>query len=338
MNLFFLGHTLLLAMAGAENPLQRYQFTQPKMGTTCQMVLYASSDQQARVASQKAFARIDSLNRIMSDYDPESELRQICAGAGGPGKAVSPELYFVLQKALNVSSLSNGAFDVSVGPVVKLWRRARKNILLPDPDELAQALKLVDYRNIVLGEGTVKLKVPGMMLDLGGIAKGYAADEALKVLKDQGVSRALVAMGGDVALGDAPPGQKGWLVGLAPVLEEGNAANRHMVLANKAVSTSGDTEQYVEIGGKRYSHLVDPRTGVGLTRRISVSVVANHGIDSDALTKVVSVLGPVEGMALVGKIAGVEVRVVEKTEAGLQVTTSKGFPEIHEKTKTKERK
>lgn len=338
MHLILLAHALLLPLADHESALKRYQFSQPKMGTTCQLVLYASSDQQARVASQKAFARVDFLNRIMSDYDPESELRQICASPARQPKEVSPELFYVLKKAQGVSHLSHGAFDISVGPVVKLWRRSRKSIQLPDPGELMQALKLVDYRNIVLGERTVTLIVPGMMLDLGGIAKGYAADEALKVLKGEGISVALVALGGDVALGDAPPGEKGWRVGIAPVLEVGDATRRHVLLANRAISTSGDTEQYVEIEGKRYSHLVDPRTGVGLTRRISVTVVANHGIDSDALTKVVSVLGPEEGLNLLEKIAGVSARIVVKTEAGLKVTTAPGFPEIMEPKDKKEQK
>ena len=331
MNLYLLATLMLATEPGTGNETKRFQFSQPKMGTTCQLVLYASNDQQARQAAQKAFARIDALNRIMSDYDPESELRQICVRAVGTPVRVTPELYFVLEKASRVSELSEGAFDVTVGPVVKLWRRSRKNILLPDPTELKLALQLVDYRNVVLANGTVMLKKPGMLLDLGGIAKGYAADEALKILRQEKINRALVAMGGDIALGDAPPEKEGWKVGIAPIFEEGNKAGKFMILANQAVSTSGDTEQYVEIDGVRYSHLVNPKTGIGLTRRISVSVVARHGIDSDSLTKVVSILGPEKGNALIEKFPSASARVVLKTDAGVKVTTSRGFPKVIEK-------
>ena len=192
-------------------------------------------------------------------------------------------------------------------------------------------MQLVDYRNVVLANGTVMLKKPGMLLDLGGIAKGYAADEALKILREEKINRALVAMGGDIALGDAPPEKEGWKVGIAPIFEEGNKAGKFMILANQAVSTSGDTEQYVEIDGVRYSHLVNPKTGIGLTRRISVSVVARHGIDSDSLTKVVSILGPEKGNDLIEKFPSASARVVLKTDTGVKVTTSRGFPKVIEK-------
>jgi thiamine biosynthesis lipoprotein len=206
---------------------------------------------------------------------------------------------------------------------------------MPDKEELEAALKLVGYQSMVIDplKKTVWLKKTGMMLDLGGIAKGYAADESLNVLKKMGISSALVAMGGDVALGDPPPNAKGWKVGIAPVLEEGDAASRYMLLANCAVSTSGDTEQYVEIGGKRYSHLVNPQTGIGLTERISVSIVAPHGIDSDSLTKVVSILGVAKGMELAAKLPGISCRVVTRKNDLLEVKKSENFPTVHENPK-----
>src|SRR5205807_2426091 len=158
--------------------------------------------------SQAAFARVASLDASMSDYRQESELMRLCAKAGGPPVRVSDELFFVLRRAEEVSRRSDGAFDVTVGPVVRLWRRARRTQKLPDRDQLAQALARVGYKNVRLDARarTVQLLKPGMQLDLGGIAKGYAADEALKALKKHGVTRALVAAGGDVAMSGPPPG------------------------------------------------------------------------------------------------------------------------------------
>lgn len=319
----------------SKTELTLYRFTEPCMGTTCQINLYSMNKEEASRGANAAFLRMKQLDRIMSDYNPESELRQLCRRSGTGPVSVGDDLFKVLTRAKEVSELSNGAFDITVGPVVKLWRRARKSIQMPDKEELEAALKLVGYQSMVLDplKKTVWLKKTGMLLDLGGIAKGYAADESLNVLRKMGISSALVAMGGDVALGDAPPNAKGWKVGIAPVLEEGDAASRYMVLANCAVSTSGDTEQYVELGGKRYSHLVNPKTGIGLTERISVTIIALHGIDSDSLTKVVSILGMVKGMELVAKVPGISCRVVTRKNDLLEVKKSENFPTVHENPK-----
>lgn len=331
--------TLLAAIALAipfqsKSELTQYRFSQPHMGTNCQIILYSMNKEEASRGANAAFLRMKQLDGIMSDYNQESELRQLCARSGTGPVLVGEDLFKVLTRAREVSELSGGAFDVTVGPVVKLWRRARKSIQMPDKDELEAALKLVDYQAMVLdpSKKTVWLKKTGMLLDLGGIAKGYAAEESLNLLKKMGISSALVAMGGDVAMGDPPPNTKGWKVGIAPVLEEGDAASRYMVLSNCAVSTSGDTEQYVELGGKRYSHLVNPHTGIGLSERISVTIVAPHGIDSDSLTKVVSILGVAKGMELAAKLPGISCRVVTRKNDLLEVKKSENFPLVHENT------
>jgi thiamine biosynthesis lipoprotein len=236
-----------------------------------------------------------------------------------------------LSRAQKVARDSDGAFDVTVGPVVRLWRRARRTLELPDADDLKAALALVGYRNVVLDEKarTVKLLKAGMRLDLGGIAKGYAADEALKVLAKHGLTRALVAAGGDIAVKDPPPGKTGWTIAIAPV-DAKKEGPRNLILANGAVSTSGDAEQYVVIDGKRYSHIVDPRTGIGLVGRMSATVVAPDGITADSLTKVVAVLGPKKGFAIIEKVNGVSGRYVLKTDKGTQLETSRRFPKLHD--------
>jgi thiamine biosynthesis lipoprotein len=322
---------LLAPPAREKEPvLSRFSYQERHMGTLFRIIVYAKDEGTTRKASKEAFARVSALNAIMSDYLSTSELMRLCAKAGGDPVKVSGELFFVLSRAQAVSRASGGAFDVTVGPVVKLWRRSRKTQRLPDPEKWKAARSLVGYKNVVLDEKaqTVKLLKPGMQLDLGGIAKGYAADEALRVLARAGLTRALVAAGGDVAVRDAPPGKPGWTVEIAP-LDARKEGPRRLVLANAAVSTSGDAEQYVEIEGKRYSHIVDPKTGLGLVGRMSATVVAPDGITSDSLTKVVAVLGPTKGFAIIEKKKGVSGRYVAKTDKGTEVFTSKHFPKLH---------
>jgi thiamine biosynthesis lipoprotein len=304
----------------AAEPLTRYEFTQPHMGTRVRIVLYAPGGATAD------FARVAELNGIMSDYLPSSELMRLCAKAGGPPVPVGPDLFAVLERAQEVARKSDGAFDVTVGPVVRLWRRARRTQRLPEPDQLAAARALVGYDKVVLDPTamTVRLTKPGMQLDLGGIAKGYAAQAAIDVLKKQGVTRALVAAGGDIVVSAPPPDEPGWSVAIVPLNDEDKPPM--LMLHDAAISTSGDAEQYVEIVGVRYGHIVDPRTGLGLTERFNVTVLARDGTTADAWTKVVAVLGPTKGGPLIEALGGASARVVRKTPTGLETVTTKGFP------------
>lgn len=324
------GVLFLPATCRAAEPLSRFTFEEPHMGTRFRIVLYAADKATADRAAKTAFARIAELDGIMSDYKPASELMRLCKKAGGEPVKVGEELFFVLSKAQSLSKRSDGAFDVTVGPVVRLWRRARKTHEMPDAAELARARELVGYEKMKLNEKnrTVQLQKPGMLLDLGGIAKGYSADEALAVLKKYNVTRALVAAGGDIAVSDTPPDAAGWKVGIAPLDNPEKTPERFLILKAAAVSTSGDVEQHVEIGGKRYSHIVDPRTGIGLVGRNSVTVVARRGIDADSLTKVVSVLGPERGLPIIEATPDAAVLVVSQTETGTQTVASKRFPDV----------
>jgi thiamine biosynthesis lipoprotein len=323
---------LVYAAAVSESPaLKRYSFSEPHMGTIFRIVVYARDEATTKKATREAFARVAELNGIMSDYHSTSELMRLCAKAGGDPIKVSDELFFVLARARAVSLDSDGAFDVTVGPVVRLWRTARKTGRLPDPEKLKAARDLVGWKNIVLDEKarTVKLRKPGMQIDLGGIGKGYTADEILKVLKRHGLTRALVAAGGDITVADAPPDKPGWTIAIAPV-DAKKEGPRYFTLARGAVSTSGDAEQFVEIDGKRYSHIVDPRTGIGLPGRMSATIVAPDGITADSLTKVVAILGPKQGFEILAKYRGVSGRYVLKTSEGTTVSLSKQFPNLRE--------
>lgn len=323
--------TLLVAAAlsaqASDVRQTRFEFSEPHMGTLFRIVLYAPEAGAATQASRVAFARIAALDDAMTDYRADSELMRLCRQAGGPPVKVSDDLFRVLTAAQESARQSGGAFDVTVGPAVRLWRQARRSHRLPDPERLGQAAKLVGYERIRLDPAaqTVQLLERGMLLDLGGIAKGYAADAALAVLKQFGISRALVVGGGDIAAGDAPPGKEGWTIGIAPLESPSSPPKRFVLLHNAAISTSGDAEQHVEIGGVRYSHIVDPRTGQALTGRRSATVIAPDCTTSDALATAVCVLGPERGVALIDSMPGTSVLLVVQESSGQHTYESK-FP------------
>jgi thiamine biosynthesis lipoprotein len=315
------------ACSAAEPALTRFTYTEPHMGTRFKIIVYAADESSAKAAVKAAFARVAELDGIMSDYRPTSELMQLCKKAGGAPVHVSDDLFTVLARAQEVSKRSEGVFDVTVGPIVRIWRRARRTRQLPDPEDLAKARSLVGYEKMRLDPKahTVQLMKPGMQLDLGGIGKGFAADAAIAVLKQHGITRALVAASGDIAVSGPPPDAAGWRIGIAPLEDPDSKPSRYLLLHDAGVSTSGDAEQYVEIGGKRYSHIVDPKTGLGLVGRMSVTVVARNDTTADSLTKVVAVLGPERGLAIVEDTEGAAALVIRITEKGEETIASKRF-------------
>jgi thiamine biosynthesis lipoprotein len=317
--------SLTAGLASAqEPPLQKFSFTQVHMGTEFKIVLYAPKEEIAKKAADAAFLRVAELNNTMSDYKKTSELMRLCEKSGGPPVKVSRDLFDVVAKAQDLSKKSDGAFDITVGPVVKLWRKARKTGEMPDPDRLKAALAKVGYQNIRLDPAamTIQLLIEGMLLDLGAIAKGFAAEAALAVLRRFGITRALVVAGGDIVCGEAPPGEKGWKVGIGPLKNPTAPPKQFLLLKNAAVSTAGDVEQYVVIDRKRYSHIVDPKTGLGLVGHISVTVVSPNGTTSDSLDTTVCALGLEKGLKLVEDTPGAAAYIVREVKGELVTTTS----------------
>lgn len=313
---------------GEPGTLQQLEYLQIRMGIPFRITLYAADETVANRAVDRAYARIRELDRILSDYDPDSEVNRLCREAvNGKAVTVSPELLFVMKKSLLLSRQTDGAFDVTVGPVVSLWRRARREKKLPDPMELAEARERVGYKLIDLNDNarTVSLKKGDMKLDFGGIAKGYAADEALRILFDAGISRVLIAGSGDIVVGDPPPDRAGWRIGIVSLADPEGKPRRYVELANAAISTSGDTYQFVEIDGVRYSHIVDPRTGIGMTNRRSVTVIAPQGIEADPLATVGCIFGAEPGISLLDDRECVEGLFAERTDDGLDVQTTPCF-------------
>ena len=176
----------------------------------------------------------------------------------------------------------------------------------------------------------MELLVPNMRLDLGGIAKGYAVDEAMKILRQHGIRSALIAGGGDMAVGDAPPGKKGWKIEIAPIDLPNAPPKSFVLLKNRALATSGDIFQRLEIGGKRYSHIVDPRTGIGLTDHSLVTIIADNCTMADSLATAVSVLGPNEGLELIEKTRHAEAHILRKPGEKIESFESRGFKNFYE--------
>ncbi|HWC90387.1 MAG TPA: FAD:protein FMN transferase, partial [Pirellulales bacterium] len=311
----------------AAAPGQRYEYTQTKMGAPFKLVFYAPDQAAANRAAEAVFGRVDALNRILSDYDAESELSLLSASSptAEPVKLSDP-LWQVLTRSQALAEASDGAFDVSVGPLVRLWRRARRTRQLPDPERLAAARDAVGHRNIELDPPghTARLLKPRMVLDLGGIAMGYTVDDVLALLAEHGIRRALVDASGDIGLAGAPADKPGWTIGIAP-LAAGAPASRYVVLSGRAITTSGDAFQHVEIDGKRYSHIVDPHTGYGLTDSSSVTVIADDCITADSLATAVSVLGPERGLELIAKTSGAEAFFMRMESGRLATYQSPGF-------------
>jgi thiamine biosynthesis lipoprotein len=289
--------------------------------------MYESDEARALSAATAAFDRIEELEGRLSDYREDSELSLLCREGVGTPRAVSPELFSVLEQSLRMSRLSGGAFDVTIGPVVQLWRRARNEKKLPDAAALSMARKAVGYENLVLDpeNRTVTLRVPGMKLDLGGIGKGYAADQALEVIAARGIPSAMIVAGGEIRVGAPPPGKSGWRIGIGnPV--RGAAEQTYVVLHDAAVATSGDTFRFAEVSGRRYSHIVDPRSGIGLTDSAYVTVIAADGTTADALSTALNVLPTAAGIKLVQSIPGASAAITRHGSSGTERAYTPGFP------------
>ena len=328
---YYIAATGSVCAADPGEKLARHEFTSRHMGTTFRIVLYAADKEKAAAAAKAAFARVAELDKVMSDYNPDSELMRLCttndAEPGKPQK-VSQDLMEVLTESQRIAELSGGAFDVTIGPLSKIWRLVQRTQQIPDADELAAAKAKVGWQKLVLDRkaGTVTLKQAGMRLDLGGIAKGFAVDKAARVLLDHGFDECLIAGSGDIGVGGPPPERdgKGWRVEIAP-LGQGMKA-RTVTLDYAAVSTSGDLVQSVEIDGNRYSHVLDPKTGLGLTGFRSVTVICKSSTWADALSTAASLLPPEKALELVEQFPAVLYMVTkESVDAKPVVTESAHF-------------
>ncbi|MGV3639247.1 MAG: FAD:protein FMN transferase [Adhaeribacter sp.] len=298
------------------------------MGTVFRLVLYAPDSARAGQAARAGFRRIAQLDTILSDYIAHSELNKLSRSAGtNTWVPVSADLWFLLRRSVAVSRRTRGAFEVTVGPYMQLWRRARYQGQLPAPEALARARQAVGYRHLHFRKKgrAVLLDAAGMQLDMGAIGKGYAVDEALEAISRAGIRSALVDGGGNIVVSQAPPGTPGWQVALLVPSPADTTRTLRLQLRRQAVATSGDLYQYVQLDGTRYSHILDPFTGLGLTDQSLVSIVARTGLEADWLSTSVSVLGPEKGLRLADRTRGAAAVFVRRRPGPLQQWRSKRF-------------
>lgn len=310
--------------------LSRFNFERKLMGTACIITVYADNEKEARAVADAAFDEMARLESIMSDYIqvyPDSELLQLAKHASENAKdarAVSDDLWPVLVRSVKVYDVTDGAFDITAKPFINMWRTSRERKELPPKTAIDRMRPFVGMQHLVLDEDkqTARLAMPGAWLDLGGIAKGYIADRALDVLKARGLTIAQVQAGGDMALGDAPPGLEGWPINVADFPRQDGAQGLSFWHKNGGVSVSGDAFRFVEIQGVRYSHVIDPRTGLGVTgsryccvkgpSAFATDAAATVGciLDEDAFKKALKKLsdieGPLTGWRFQGATSGVQ--------------------------------
>lgn len=294
----------------------------PVMGTFVRVVVVAKDQETTRDAADSALAEIEEVDRLMSDYKDDSEISRINRDAFKQPVKVSEPTFEVLQKSVEAGRLSGGAFDITVGPLVDLWRRAGEANSTPTDAQLAAARAKVGYEKLILdaNEMTVRFAVDGMRLDLGGIAKGYAIDKAVKALQAAGAAGAMVDIGGDIrCFGTPAGGKKQWLIGLQEPDQAPFGLAPAKILAklrirDRAVATSGDYQQFVLIDDERHSHILSRTTGKSATGLSSVTVIAPNATDADVLATAVTVLGPERGLDLIETLPDTEALLIRSDE------------------------
>lgn len=286
------------------------------MGVKLRLRLLAADEDSAWEAARAVFARADEIDFALSDYRVDGELKAL-ERSTGPFRA-SADLYGALELALDVAAKTGGAFDPTVGPIVKLWRVARRDGRRPDPNKIADARARIDRSAVRLsepGESTVHLARADLSFDFGGVGKGIALDAAAKILRSRGVAVFLLEFGGEILVGDPPSGKDGWVVDLGD--------GEKIRLSNEALSTSGDAEQYVVLDGVRYSHVIDPRTGEPLKESVRAIVRGKSSAVADALSTALSVLGPERFEEVLARFPGFSART--ETGSGRHRVESVGF-------------
>jgi thiamine biosynthesis lipoprotein len=263
-----------------------------KMGSAFNLIIVSADSNKANHLARKSYELVDSLNHIFSNYDSSSELSKINASAGLLPYKMSRAMLDLVQKSQYAYIQSKGAYDISIGPLSSLWRNARKAKLFPEASTVLATKKLVGLNQVKINKrlGTIFLPNANMQLDFGGIAKGYIAQWVINFLKANGIQQALVDAGGDIVMSGPPLNQQGWLIGVNLPETTDQLLNKKLQLSNCSVATSGDVYQFIEYKGVKYSHIINPLTGYGVTNLRNVTIVAKTGATADWLATACSIL------------------------------------------------
>ena len=266
------------------------QRSRPLLGTFITITAFGPDQPTTHRAVTAAFQEIERVDSLLSIHKTNSETALLNASAASRPRKISSELRFVLTNALNIARRTDGAFDPTIAPLAQLWGFIWKDYRLPTAEELQRVLPLVDFRKVVISQdGAVSFQISGMSLDFGGIGKGYAVDRAIDVLKEHSITNAMVKAGGDLRVIGTPPGRNGWEVQIEDPTKKGE--RKTVLLRNGALSTSCNYENFFEIDGKRYSHIINPQTGLPVEGIVSCTVIAPTCLESDAYATAFVVLG-----------------------------------------------
>ncbi len=302
-----------------------FKKSQVLMGTIVNITIVARNLAGSERACELAFKEMRRIEKMLSVKDKSSEIYKLNQHKDLEFVNVNPEIVFLLEESAKISALSHGAFDISVRPLLELWRERLKQETVPAKAEIHKIFPLVDYRNIEIDSrrNLVRFKKKGINIDLGGIAKGYAVDRAIKVLKKEGVKNCLVEAGGDLFVLGRGINKKGWLIGLRNPRESGVILE--FSCTNKGVATSGDYERFKTLNKRHYHHLIDPRAGLSKSEVVSATIVAPSAMIADALSTAVFILGKKEGVELIREMEDVEGIIIVKEKENFRIFISKAL-------------
>ena len=323
---FILIFAAFLSNGVANSQEKKYSFSETKMGSPFNIILVTGDSLKASFLAKQCYALVDSFNHVFSDYDSTSELNRLNASSGNNFFKPSAALWDIILLSQQAYQKSKGAFDITIGPLSRFWRKARKEKIFPDNNAVLEKRKLTGFNRLQIDARarTLYLPIKGMRLDLGGIAKGYIAQQVVDFLSRQGINQALADAGGDMAMSKSPPNSKGWIIGINIPETTDQLLAHKLLLASIAVATSGDVYQYFEHNGKKYSHIIDPRTGYGITSQRNVTVIAKNGTDADWLATACSIL-PVVSAKKLAEANHAELLITELKDGKIIYYTTKNF-------------
>ena len=333
----------LIAAEPSKTDLKLYRRSVYTMGSMLNISVYSDIEEIANDAMEKAFDEVDRLDWLMSNYKEKSELSRINKGATNGPVVCDDELISIIEESIRFSTLTKGAFDITVSPVVNIWGfygNGYGDITgnVPSDDTIKKIMPSISYKNIEIdnlniagkSDKVILFKNSKTQIDLGAIGKGYAVDKATEVLKNAGVVSGLINFAGNIYAFGSPTGRKEWVIGLKdPVNSE--SIKGVFKINERAVATSGDYERFFIIDNKKYSHIIDPRTGMPVRSMLSVTIIADNATTADALSTSVFVLGVTRGMELIVSLDSVEgVLVFEDSNGNVVMKMSDGFKAVFE--------
>jgi thiamine biosynthesis lipoprotein len=311
---------------------RKFHFVQNKMGSPFNLIIVSSDSLKAMQFSISCFSLIDSFSHIFSDYDSTSELSKLSINAGNGFQSCSPALWDLLLISRQAYEKSLQSFDISIGSLSSLWRSKIKRRQFPDSATVISTKENVGLEKILWNDSLHQIWIPNknMHLDVGGIAKGYIAQKVIDYLHKYGIDAALADAGGDISMGKAAPGTSGWIVGVNVPETTDDLMSRKLLLTNCSVATSGDAYQYMEHEGLKYSHIIDPRTGYGVSYQRNVTVIAKDGATADWLATACSILSIEDSKKICNKMQA-ELFISSIENGTLLIYQTKGFKQYWEK-------